>query len=143
MSRYLLAVFLIFSGASIATALPPDEISDTLSRAESLYYEAKFKEAIQLLQRADDLLRPKTDRMQEKINVKLQLALAQIGLNNTSEAKAALRDVFALNPEYKIDEQQFPPKVVMLADEARAEQSQLRCQTAREEARTYFQKWDA
>src|SRR5215471_16028651 len=110
MSRYFLTVFLIISGASIATALPPDEIADTLSRAESLYYEAKFKDAIQLLQRLDDQLRSRTDKVPEKIRVKVQLALSMIGLNNTMDAKAALREVFLLDPEYAIDEQQFPPK---------------------------------
>jgi tetratricopeptide (TPR) repeat protein len=143
MVRYFLVVFLILSGTSIATAVPPDEIADTLSRAESLYYEAKFKDAIQLLQRADDLLRPRSDRMQEKIKVKLQLALSLVGLNNTMDAKTALREIFALDPDYRLDDQQFPPKVVMLADEARTEQSQLRCQAVRDEARNLFQKWDA
>jgi tetratricopeptide (TPR) repeat protein len=143
MLRNFLAVFLILSGTSIATAVPPDEIAETLSRAESLYYEAKFKDAIQLLQRVDDLLRPRTDRTQEKINVKLQLALSLVGLNNIADAKASLREIFVIEPDYRLDEQQFPPKIVMLADEARIEQSQLRCQAVRDEARNYFQKWDA
>jgi len=39
----------------------PDEINDAIARAESLYYEAKFKESIQLLLRVDEMLLPLVD----------------------------------------------------------------------------------
>jgi tetratricopeptide (TPR) repeat protein len=143
MLRYLLVCFVLLSGASVASAAPADEVADALSRAEALYYEAKFKDAIDVLRRVDDLLRPQTGRVPEKISVKLQLALANVGLNDILQAKAALRDVYALDADYHMDEQQVPPKVLVLAEEAKAEQSQVRCQAAREEARNYFQKWDA
>ena len=143
MFRYFCVLFLILSIASVAFAVPPDEITDGLSRAEALYYEAKFKEAVELLRRLDDVLRPQTGRVPEKISVKLQLALANVGLNDAPQAKSALREIFILDPNYHMDEQQFPPKVLTLADEARVEQSQMRCQGVREEARNYFQKWDA
>jgi len=39
----------------------PDEINDAIARAESLYYEAKFKESIQLLLRVDETLLPLVD----------------------------------------------------------------------------------
>jgi tetratricopeptide (TPR) repeat protein len=133
MFQYVLILFLMFS---------PDEIADTMARAESLYFDAKFKEAIQLLQRADELLRPRTDRVPEKINVKLQLALAQMGLNDTVQAKGSLRDIYALDADYRIDPQQFPPKVIALADEARAEQNQVRCEAVKNDARKYFEAWD-
>src|SRR5205085_6014257 len=103
---------------------------------------AKFKEAIQLLQHADDLLRPKTDRLPEKISVKLQLALAQMGLNDTVQARASLREIYVLDADYRIDSQQFPPKVLALADEARAEQNQIRCELVRTDARKYFETWN-
>ena len=138
MRRYILTLLVGFSVAVSAAALPPDEITDIVSRAESLYFEAKFKDAIQLLQRADDLLRPRNDRMPEKINVKLQLALAHIGLNETALAKTSLRELYAIDPEHRLDPQQFPPKVLALADEARAEQDQARCQTVRGDARKYL-----
>lgn len=135
MSRYIRIVFVILSFAAAAAALPADDISDTLNKAESLYFEAKFKDAIQLLQHADDLLKPRTDRMPDKINVKLQLALAHMGLNEAPLAKASLRELYALDPEYKLDPQQYPPKVIALADEAKAEQGEARCQSVRTEAR--------
>jgi tetratricopeptide (TPR) repeat protein len=122
---------------------PPDEITDTMTRAESLYYEAKFKDAIQLLQRADNLLQPKSDRLPEKITVKLQLALAHMGLNETALAKTSLREVYALDANYRMDAQQLPPKVLALADEAKTEQNQIRCQMVRNEAKKYFETWNA
>ncbi|HLH32816.1 MAG TPA: hypothetical protein VKY31_16560, partial [Terriglobia bacterium] len=100
--------------------------------------EAKFKDAIQLLQHADDLLRTNTGRTPDKINVKLQLALAHVGLNEVPQAKASLREVFALDGDYRLDPQQFPPKFLTLADEAKSEQSQVRCQQARTDARKYL-----
>jgi tetratricopeptide (TPR) repeat protein len=139
MYRYLLTVFVILSIAIAAQATPGDEIADILTRAESLYFEAKFRDAIQVLQRADEMLKPQANRVSDKIAVKLQLALAHIGLNETAQAKARLRELFALDAEYRLDAQQFPPKVLALADEARAEQSELRCQAVRADARKYLE----
>src|SRR5260370_9888291 len=129
MCRYISTVLVILFLAIAAAAMSADAISDALTRAESLYFEAKFKDAIQLLQHADDLLRTRTDRMTDKINVKLQLALAHIGLNEAPLAKTSLRELFVIDPEYKLDPQQFPPKVLALADEAKWEQAAPRSQS--------------
>jgi tetratricopeptide (TPR) repeat protein len=126
---------LILSVAISSAALAADEISDALNRAESLYFEAKFKDAIQLLQHADDVLKPRTDRNTDKINVKLQLALAHVGLNESALAKTSLRELYAIDPEYRLDQQQFPPKVIALADEAKAEQNEARCQSVRTDSK--------
>jgi TonB family protein len=139
MYRYIMTVFVILSLAVVAQATPADEIADILTRAESLYFEAKFRDAIQVLQRADEMLKPQANRVSDKIAVKLQLALAHIGLNEAAQAKARLRELFTLDAEYRLDAQQFPPKVLALADEARAEQSELRCQAIRTDARKYLE----
>jgi len=139
MCRYIMTVFVILSSAIVAQATPPDEIADILTRAESLYFEAKFRDAIQVLQRADDMLKPQANRAPDKIAVKLQLALAHIGLNEAAQAKTRLRELFALDADYRLDAQQFPPKVLALADDARAEQSEIRCQTIRADARKYLE----
>ena len=135
MCRYIRTAFLILSVAISSAAMAADEISDALNRAESLYFEAKFKDAIQLLQHADDVLKPRTDRNTDKVNVKLQLALAHVGLNESALAKTSLRELYAIDPEYRLDPQQFPPKVIALADEAKAEQNEARCQSVRTDAR--------
>ena len=138
MGLYIKTIFVILALAVTAAGMPGDEITDALTRAESLYFEAKFKDAIQLLQHADDLLRPRTDRISDKINVKLQLALTHIGLNEAPLAKTALRELYTIDPEYRLDPQQFPPKVIALADEAKAEQHEARCQSVRSDARKYL-----
>jgi tetratricopeptide (TPR) repeat protein len=112
-----------------------DDIRATLSRAETLYYEARFKESIQLLLRVDESLQSKPDRASDRISVKLQLALGYVGMNDNAQAKDLLRAVYALDPDYVLDTQQFPPKVLALAGEAKAEQQQILCQAVREDAR--------
>src|ERR1051326_3075064 len=143
MRRYIIIGLLSLCFAGVAAAMPADEVSDALTRAESLYFEAKFRDAIQLLQHADEVLKPRNDRTPDKLNVKLQLALAHIGLNETEMAKISLRELFAIDAEYKLDPQQFPPKVLMLADQARGEQIEARCQSIRADARKLLEGGNA
>ena len=143
MLRHVCALLLVFSVSAVAQPIPPDEIDDALSHAEALYYEAKFNESIQLLLRVDDLLQAKPGRLQEKTNVKLQLALAHIGLNQNTEARSFLRELYALNGDYRLDPQQFSPKVMTLADDAKTELRDVRCQTARDDAQKQLQSRNA
>jgi tetratricopeptide (TPR) repeat protein len=143
MRRYMLSLSLFFLLFPVVRTFAADEVSEALSRAESLYYEAKFRDAIQLLQHADELLRADGGRVPEKINVKIQLALSYVGLNQVPQAKNSLRDVFVIDADYKLDPQQFPPKIMALADEAKAEQGQVRCQQARADARKYLDTGNA
>jgi Periplasmic protein TonB, links inner and outer membranes len=126
---------LLFSIQLSGPAAQQDEVKDALAHAEALYYEARFKDSIQLLTRVDELLRGKTDRPQDRINAKVQLALAYIGLNDNEQAKAFFREVYSLDPNYVIDTSQFSPKIISLANEARADAGELRCVSAREDAR--------
>ena len=95
----------------------------------------RFKDSIQLLNRVDELLRGKTDRPQDRINAKVQLALAYIGLNDNDQAKAFFREVYSLDANYVLDANQFSPKILSLANEAKADTVELRCVNAREDAR--------
>jgi tetratricopeptide (TPR) repeat protein len=115
--------------------IPQNDVADAVAHAQALYFEAKFKDSADLLTRVDELLAARPDRTQEKINVKLQLALAYIGINDGTRAKAYLRDLYALDPDYTLDPTQFSPKVVSLAAEAKSEQGELRCQGVRDDAR--------
>jgi hypothetical protein len=132
------AAFLI--ALQLTGQMPPAEVTDALTRAQALYYEAKFKDSADLLIRVDEGLRARPDRLQEKLSVKLQLALAYIGLNDGLKARTYLREMFALDADYVMDATQFSPKVLGLAAEAKTEQMEARCQSVREEAR---QKLDA
>jgi hypothetical protein len=131
MSPFILAALLAIQ------APPPvqDEINDALTRAESLYFEARFNDSVQLLTRVNEALKTQPDRLTERTNTKLQLALANVGLNNTPMAKSFLLELYALSPDFNLDAKQFSPKILTLANEARNEQNKMRCQTANEDAR--------
>src|SRR5688572_824077 len=134
MLAYVLALVVTVQSATLPAS--QDEIKDGLIRAESLYFEAKFVESIQILARVNDALATRPDRLADKIATKLQLALANIGLNDTASAKGFLNELFALDPDYILDTKQFSPKVVSLANDARNEQNKIRCEVANRDART-------
>ncbi len=121
---------------------PADELGDMLTRAEALYYEADFAKSIELLLRADELLR-EPGQLQQKAHVKLQLALAFLGLNDKTRAKAYLDELYALDSDHYVDPQMFSPKVVQLAEEAKAEQNELRCRSLLEKAQEQLRTGNA
>jgi tetratricopeptide (TPR) repeat protein len=141
MFRFLLLFFV--STQLMAQTPTPDEVKDALAHAEALYYEAQFKDSIDVLTRIDGVLQSHPDRLQDRVKTKLQLALANVGLNNTDRAKAYFRELYALDSNYVINASEFSPKVIALADDARAEQSKLRCQAASNEARGKLAARDA
>ena len=133
-SRNILALLLIASVGRAGWSTPADEVSEMMARAEALYYGADFAKSVELLLRADELLGPQPGRLGEKTDVKLQLALAFIGLNDSARAKAYLVELYALDSDRHIDPQMFSPKVIRLAEEAKAEQDELRCRSMSDEA---------
>lgn len=123
-----------------SSAVPPpqDEVKDALSHAEALYYAARFNDSISLLNRVDDLLKAQQGHQQEKIETKLRLALAHIGLNDTTQAHTDFMQLFAISPDYALDAQQFSPKVITVATDAKAEHAKARCFAAQTEARSFM-----
>src|SRR6185295_1370490 len=113
---------------------PSDESKEMLARAEALYYEADFAKSVELLLRAEEMLRQQSGSLQDRTEVKLQLALGFIGLNDTTRAKAYLGELYALDSDHQIDPQMFSPKVIRLVEEAKAEQNELRCRSLMDEA---------
>src|SRR5712671_2719405 len=96
LSRKILAVLIVLFVSRPIQAASADEPGEMLARAEALYYEADFAKSVELLLRADNLLREQPGRLQEKSDVKLQLALGFIGLNDRNQAKAYLGQLYAL-----------------------------------------------
>src|SRR5215467_1037807 len=133
-SRVILALFFILLVSRSGSFAAPDELSDLMARAEALYYEADFVKSMELLLRADDLLRPQAGRLKEKTDVKLLLALGSVGLNDMVRAKTYLGELYTLDPGHQLDPQMYSPKVIRLADDAKAEQEVLRCRTVADEA---------
>jgi tetratricopeptide (TPR) repeat protein len=137
--RTLLTV-LILIAISRSAGAAADEAAEMLARAEALYYQADFAKSVELLLRADELLRDQSGNLQEKSDVKLQLALGYIGLNDGNKAKAYLDQLYALDPDHQIDPQMFSPKVLKLAEEARTEQNELRCRRLSDQAEDQLAK---
>src|SRR5262245_56258670 len=124
MYRYIVvfALALAVSPASAQRAVSQEDVERTLTRAQALYYEARFKDSVELLLPVDAMFRQGPDRASVSISVKLQLALGYIGQNQLAEAKSVLQEVSVLDPEYALDPAQFSPKVLALFDDAKAEQ---------------------
>jgi Tfp pilus assembly protein PilF len=131
MFRYIviLSLALILSIAGAQRAMSQEDIERTLTRAQALYYEAHFKDSVELLLPVDAMLRQQPAGVSLTINVKLQLALGYIGQNQTDAAKSALQEVCILDPEYKLDSTQFAPKVLALYDDVKAKQKKTRCES--------------
>jgi hypothetical protein len=68
----------------------------------------------------------------------MQLALGFMGLNDISKAKANLVELYALDSDHRVDPQVFAPKVVKLAEEAKAEQNEMRCQSLVNDAQKQY-----
>src|SRR5438093_7641748 len=126
---------LLMTVQAVAQQASQDDVKDALAHAEALYYAARFSDSIALLTRIDNLLKTQPGRQPEKIDTKVRLALAHIGLNDTVKAKSYFVEVYALNPGYALDADLFSPKVVAVASDAKAEQFKVRCSTAQTEAR--------
>jgi hypothetical protein len=87
----LRTIVILWLGLAVSTGWPQraiaqDDIERTLSRAEALYFEARFDESI-LLAPVNETLRTQSGRLKERIATRFQLALANIGLNNTARRK--------------------------------------------------------
>jgi len=120
-----------------------DQIKEALARAEALYFEAKFNESIQLLSQGNETLKSQPNRVKERVATKFQLALANMGLNNAAAAKSFLVEIFALDPDFTVDAQQYSPKVVTLSNEAKAEQNIARCKAAVDDAKKNLASGDS
>jgi hypothetical protein len=136
MFRIAFALLTMLQTPAASTA--PSEIKDALAHAEALYYGARFGESITLLTKVDDALSAEKGRIPEKVETKLRLALANIGLNDTVKAKSYFMGMYALDPDYAIDAKAFSPKVLSVATDAKSEQTKLRCSSAQMDARKYL-----
>jgi len=134
MLRNTIALLIVFSFGQFAFAETVDDAREMLARAEALYFEADFEKSVDLLLRAAELLRDQPGYQKEKSAIKLQIALGLIGLNDSARAKQYLGELYALDADHRIDPQMFSPKVIQLAEEARAEQHERRCRSVSEEA---------
>jgi len=128
------------AGASPAASdsLPSAEIQAALSRAQKLYFAAEFQESILVLGPLDLALKDQPGRIPEAVKVKLQLALAHMGLDETDVAQMRFEELCRLDPEYVLDSFQYAPKVISLFTKARDAATQSRCSAACTQARMFL-----
>src|SRR5215813_651794 len=124
MLQYVLAL-LIWAAPMDPT---PELVASTLRRAQALYYDARFQETIDLLFPLDKALGSDDKRTKEKIDIKLQIALAHVGLGQMPEATMRFGEICALDPDYSLDSKKFAPKVVSAFEEAKEENDKVQCQ---------------
>jgi tetratricopeptide (TPR) repeat protein len=129
------ALVLLAAFQTVAAPLPPAEIKDAVAHAEALYYSAHFADSVALLARIDQTLTQQSGPLKERAVTKMLMGLAYVGLNDNAQAKAAFLSLFAVDPDYAVDKTQFPPKVLSIVEDARAEQAKERCYAAQTEAR--------
>src|SRR4029078_9853817 len=128
MFQYILSLFLFVAGVvGPQAAAAQTDVNATLSLAQKAYYEARFKDAIDMLLPLDAALQRNSARIKDRVAIKLQSALAQIGLNQTADAKVRLTELYELDPQFGLDPQQYAPKVLTLAQESKALYSENRC----------------
>jgi hypothetical protein len=127
MFRYAVVVLVVISALQVGT--PSNDVNTALRQAEQLYYEAQFKEVLDLLLPIDVALDLQTEASQNRIKVKLQLALAYIGLSETSAARDRFGEIVDLDPSYSLDPQRYSEKVIELFDEVKEEHNRNRCRT--------------
>ena len=120
--RLNIAVTLVFAAAIAPSQMFSQQVdvNTTVARAETAYYEARFDDAAAMLAPLNILLDSHPGRKQEKMRVKLQLALCYIGLNEFPKAKALFSEIYDLEPEFSIDRSKYPSKVLNLAEEAKS-----------------------
>ena len=133
----IVALLIIVWTGLLQGVSPQEDLESILSRAEALYYEARFKDSVELLLPVDVRLRQQPDHVSQRVRVKVQLALGYIGQNQTAEAKSVFQEVCALDDAYSLDSGQFSPKVLALFNDAKAEQKKARCDAFCEEVGKY------
>lgn len=121
---------LIIIGLFIFTAnsaFSAEKAKEPLEKGKKYYEDSEFIKAIEELRRAVDLLE-KTSRERSRnndlIDAHIHLGLAYIGVNETERAKLQFKDALRLDPEKKLNEDFYAPKVIKLFNKAKDEVKQ-------------------
>lgn len=121
---------LIIIGLFIFTAnsaFSAEKAKEPLEKGKKYYEDSEFIKAIEELRRAVDLLE-KTSRERSRnndlIDAHIHLGLAYIGVNEPEKAKIQFKEALRLDPEKKINEDFYAPKVIKLFNKAKDEVKQ-------------------
>ena len=89
-----------------------ENIGTDIARAETLYYQARYKEADSLLSFISDKLNGTGASVSSQVQVQLLRGLTRFVLGNEPDARNHFLELCAINPAFDLDERQFAPKVV-------------------------------
>lgn len=115
----LVLVAAVIFGALTLRLNAQQDVSAELSRAQSLYYEAKFQQSIDLLLDLQKRLGNAPSDSPQRVRAALYLGLAYIGLGQNERARDEFVQVCSLDRQYTLNPQEFSPKVLSLFQEAR------------------------
>src|SRR5262245_948321 len=105
--RISVAVILTGAMAAAQTVTTNPAIAAKVARAEAAYYEARFDDALAILEPLNSALEAEPNRIDERVTIKLRLALAYIGLNQLAEAKERFSELYELKPDFVLDRANF------------------------------------
>ena len=129
MSRYIVifSIALVASIGSVQRAISQEDIERTLTRAQNLSYEARFKDSVDLLLPADAALRQRPSPRrpdQRKTAAGAQLHWSESDSRSESRFSGSLRSGSGVFPGFK----SVFPKVVALFNDAKAERKKISCE---------------
>lgn len=142
MTANMAVSFLLAAVAILKTFEPQDDVSKTVTRAEEAYYAARFEDSAAILTPLNTLLDAGPGRILDRIRVKLQLALAYIGLNQVDRARSLFSEVFDLDPQFELDREKFAPKVLNLAEAARSARNKAAADVLYSQANEAYNRGD-
>ena len=143
MLSYGLIFWLVAALGPFSFQSPQEDIEAVLNHSEQLYYDANFKESLELLIPFDNSIQSRRDDLPQKVRLKLQLALDYLALGDAKSAKDDFAEMCTLDPKCSIDAEKYPPKVLTLFEEAKAAQNDNRCRMICDSLKSHLATGDA
>ncbi len=116
----IISLFIFITNDSFSA----EKAKEPLEKGKKYYEDSEFTKAIEELRRAVDLLE-KTSRERSRnndlIDAHIHLGLAYIGVSEADKAKQQFKEALRLDPERKLNEDFYAPKVIKLFNKAKEE----------------------
>jgi len=123
-----LFIFFIFSGSLTSlyskTKDEDKEISKLYKKAEEMYENGNFNQAIEIYEQIIDNLNKKKELAKTKqklFKTMVSLALTLFTIQQTEKAKSQLEKLISLNPNEELDKEIYPPDFIKIFDKVKNE----------------------
>jgi len=121
-----LFIFFIFSSSLTSlyskTKDEDKEISNLYKKAEEMYENGNFNQAIEIYEQIIDNLNKKKELAKTKqklFKTMVSLALTLFTIQQTEKAKSQLEKLISLNPNEELDKEIYPPDFIKIFDKVR------------------------